>query len=174
MSSFRRGHFRLRGHGPKGMELALGKGVRESPIVKVDRRKAWHVAAATVRRRSISASATTPTKVNGHPSVVFTVDYYDKGSGIVTLQYHSLEENPQPGRQEGRGHRPRATRSIKNRPLRRDRPRLDDRCRQCRLPLRHRQGHELSSARSKSPRARAHRLPWPGDDATRHRTPRDV
>jgi len=36
-------------------------------------------------------------KDGGHPSVVFTVDYYDKGTGTIDLEYDSLEEVPMPG-----------------------------------------------------------------------------
>ena len=64
----------------------------------VDGRKAWPIAATDPHGRQVYFKISEDAfKDGGYPSVVFTIDYYDRGTGIVTLQYDSLDDAPVPG-----------------------------------------------------------------------------
>ena len=83
---------------PEGMMLVRDRGHKKvTPVVR-DGRKAWPLSATTVHgQRVYFKIASEDYKDGAHPSVVFTIDYYDEGTGRVTLQYDSLEEARSPG-----------------------------------------------------------------------------
>jgi len=67
------------------------------PTALVDGRRAWTFPAAAQEERAFFEIKDDDFKDGGHPSVVFTVDYYDQGAGGVNLVYDSLVADPTTG-----------------------------------------------------------------------------
>ncbi len=82
----------------QGMELTQGKYQEQYIPIALDARKAWPLRGSQAMEKRLYFTVTDENAKDGaRPSVVFKVDYYDQGTGVVGLEYDSLEERPIPG-----------------------------------------------------------------------------
>ena len=63
------------------------------PVSRVDGHLAWTFPASPQGRHEYFSIKDDDFKDGGHPSVIFTVDYYDQGTGVLNLEYDSLIED---------------------------------------------------------------------------------
>jgi sugar lactone lactonase YvrE/enterochelin esterase-like enzyme len=78
----------------QGMNLVGERNHQRIPVSRIEGKLAWSFPANPHGRHELFEIADDDFKDGGHPSVVFTVDYYDQGAGPVVLEYDSLGSEP--------------------------------------------------------------------------------